>query len=99
MNEFIQDKNLQVLPGNKIIEIRQLGINRGLFLKKIIDRVDYDLSLVIGDDKTDEDMFQALIGRSSTFTVKVGPEASYAQFNLHTPSMVICLIEALNHLG
>jgi trehalose 6-phosphate synthase/phosphatase len=98
LNEFISDKNLQVLPGNKIIELRQLGIDKGIFLKKIIDRKDYDFTMAIGDDRTDEDMFKALIGRTNTYTIKVGQEASYAQFNLHTPQMVISLLEALSNL-
>ncbi|MEO6000639.1 MAG: trehalose-phosphatase [Chitinophagaceae bacterium] len=99
LDDFIQGKDLEVLPGNKIVEVRQQGINKGSFLKKVIDRADYDFTFAVGDDRTDEDMFQALINRQNTFTVKVGPEASYAKYNLHTPRMVISLLEALNHLG
>ncbi len=98
LNEYIHNRHLQVLMGNKIVEVRQSGINKGTFIKKIIAAKEYDYIFAVGDDRTDEDMFKALAKSKHTFTIKVGPEASYAHYNLHSPQMVVSLLEGLNHL-
>jgi trehalose 6-phosphate synthase/phosphatase len=98
LNEYIKNNNLQVLMGNKIIEVRLKGINKGNSIKRIIEKEKYDFIFAVGDDRTDEDMFHALIHEKNTFTIKVGPEASYAQYNLLTPQMVRSLLEGFNHL-
>jgi trehalose 6-phosphate synthase/phosphatase len=99
LNEYIRNRHLQVLMGNKIVEVRQSGINKGTSIKNVIAGEDYDFIFAVGDDRTDEDMFKALIGNDSAVTIKVGPEASYAQFNLHTPHMVVSLLDGMTHVG
>ncbi len=99
LNDYIRNRHLQVLMGNKIVEVRQSGINKGSFIKKIIEKDNYDYIFAVGDDRTDEDMFKELITTKNTFTIKVGPEASYAKYNLHTPQMVISLLQGFNHLS
>lgn len=99
LNEYIRNRHLQVLMGNKIVEVRQSGINKGVFIEKIIEKNDYDFIFAVGDDRTDEDMFKALKNKENAFTIKVGPEASYAQYNLHTPQMVVSILEGMNHLS
>jgi trehalose 6-phosphate synthase/phosphatase len=98
LNEFIRNRQLQVLMGNKIVEVRHSGVNKGSCIKKIIEAYDHDFIFAAGDDRTDEDMFKELINSKNTFTIKVGSEASYAQYNLHTPRMVVSLLEGLNYL-
>lgn len=98
LNEYIHNRHLQVLMGNKIVEVRQSGINKGTSIRNVIAKESYDFIFAIGDDKTDEDMFKALIDRENTFTIKVGSDASYAKYNLHTPQMVISLLEGLSYL-
>jgi trehalose 6-phosphate synthase/phosphatase len=98
LNDYIHNRHLQILPGNKIVEVRHSGINKGNFVKRHIQQDKYDYILTIGDDRTDEDMFYALIHTENTFTIKVGPEASYAKYNLHSPQMVVSLLEDLTHL-
>lgn len=99
LHEYIHNRNLQVLKGNKIVEVRQSGVNKGNFLKKLLAMKEYDFIFSAGDDRTDEDMFRVLIKRDNTFTIKVGPEASYAQYNLHTAPMVVALLQGMNHLS
>ena len=99
LNEYIHNRHLQVLMGNKIVEVRQSGINKGNSIKKVMSGKNYDYIFAVGDDRTDEDMFKELINRSNAFTIKVGPEASYAQFNLLTPHMVVSILESMAHIG
>jgi trehalose 6-phosphate synthase/phosphatase len=98
LNDYINKRQLQVNLGNKIVEVRSRGIDKGTAIKKILSKKDYDFVFAVGDDKTDEDMFKTLVGRDNCFTVKVGPNASYAQYNLLKPQMVVSLLEGLNHL-
>jgi trehalose 6-phosphate synthase/phosphatase len=99
LKEYIHNRHLQVLMGNKIVEVRQNGINKGVLIKKIIESEQYDFVLAVGDDRTDEDMFKVLMKSENVYTIKVGPEASYAQYNLHTPHMVVSLLQGLNCLS
>ncbi|MBO9562698.1 MAG: bifunctional alpha,alpha-trehalose-phosphate synthase (UDP-forming)/trehalose-phosphatase [Niastella sp.] len=99
LNDYIHHRNLQVLMGNKIVEVRQSGFNKGSFIKNILHQNTYDFVLTIGDDKTDEDMFKVLVNRKGSFTIKVGMDASYAQYNLHTPQMVISMLEGMSYLA
>ena len=96
---FVENRHLQVMMGKKIVELRQSGINKGSFVRKVIENEDYDYIFAAGDDRTDEDMFKALLNRDNAFTIKVGPEASYAEFNLHTPQMVLSLLQGFDHLS
>ena len=99
LNEYIHNRHLQVLPGNKIVEVRNSGIDKGTAVKKVLQKDNYDFIFAVGDDKTDEDMFKLLMDKRNCFSIKVGPDASFARFNLHTPQMVVSLLEGMNHLN
>ena len=99
LNEYIHNRHLQVLPGNKIVEVRNSGIDKGTAVKKILQRGNYDFIFAVGDDKTDEDMFKLLMDKQNCFSIKVGPDASFAKYNLHTPQMVVSLLEGMNYLS
>ncbi len=51
---------LGALEGNKVIEIKNAGINKGLAATKWIAKNTYDFILAAGDDWTDEDIFNVL---------------------------------------
>jgi trehalose 6-phosphate synthase/phosphatase len=99
LNEYIHHhRHLQVLMGNRIVEVRNGGMNKGKMVKMILEASEYDFIFAAGDDRTDEDMFRVLSQLENAFTIKVGSDASYAQYNLHTPQMVISLLEGLTHI-
>lgn len=93
--DFTTQLPLQVLQGNKVIEVRMKGINKGVAVASLLDKKTYDFILAIGDDKTDEDMFVKLVRTPGAFTIKVGNEASFAKYNLHTPAMVQSLLQSI----
>jgi trehalose 6-phosphate synthase/phosphatase len=92
------DLPLQVITGKKIIEVRWKEIDKGSAVRQLLTREAGDFILAIGDDRTDEDMFLALANSPESFTIKVGPEASHARFNVPTPQSVISLLSALAHV-
>ncbi len=87
---------LNILNGNKVIEVRIKGINKGVAAQKVIDADNYDFILCVGDDKTDEDMFKKLQSLPEAYTIKVGDEISFAKYNLHSPYLVQSLLYAIS---
>jgi trehalose 6-phosphate synthase/phosphatase len=92
-------ENLDVFSGKKIIEVKIRGINKGAAIKQLLATAAYDFILAIGDDYTDEEMFRELAAVNDSFTIKVGNDASLAQYNVYTPQMVISLLEMFGHPG
>jgi trehalose 6-phosphate synthase/phosphatase len=87
---LIRNGQLQIIDGNKVIEIRVAGIDKGVAAKKIIEETHSDFVLVVGDDKTDEDMFRSLADKA--LTIKVGPGHSIAQYSVSNPLEIIKLL-------
>ncbi|MBN1411766.1 MAG: bifunctional alpha,alpha-trehalose-phosphate synthase (UDP-forming)/trehalose-phosphatase [Spirochaetales bacterium] len=75
-----EDGCLQVLGGNKVIEIKQSGYDKGVSALKILKTMPYDFVFAMGDDRTDEELFKAL--PQDAVTVKVGMTSSYARYNI-----------------
>lgn len=87
---LIRNAQLQVIDGNKVIEIRVAGIDKGIAAKKLIEETNSEFVLVVGDDKTDEDMFRSLADRA--LTIKVGPGHSVAQYSVANQQDIIKLL-------
>jgi trehalose 6-phosphate synthase/phosphatase len=81
---------LQVLDGNKVLEVRVMGIDKGATAQKIIEHFNPDFMLCIGDDTTDEDMFRVL--REKAFTIKVGSGNTAAEYTLSSQKDVMPLL-------
>ncbi|HSB94207.1 MAG TPA: bifunctional alpha,alpha-trehalose-phosphate synthase (UDP-forming)/trehalose-phosphatase [Flavitalea sp.] len=73
-----EDRGLQLLPGNKVVEVKNIDINKGKTALQIASRRDYDFIMALGDDHTDEDIFKAL--PPSAITIKVGTHISAAKY-------------------
>jgi trehalose 6-phosphate synthase/phosphatase len=84
--------DLQVIQGDKVVEIRHAGVNKGGAVLSWIGERDYDFILGIGDDTTDEDFFRAL--PASAFSIRVGMSATHAQYNIRNSNEVINLLRA-----
>jgi trehalose 6-phosphate synthase/phosphatase len=74
------DLGLQVLQGDKVIEIKNISVNKGKAAKRWLEKGDYDFILAIGDDHTDEDTFKAM--PEDAITIKVGSSISAATYYL-----------------
>ena len=98
LSEYTRHVELQVMMGNKIVEVRVKGIGKHIAASKILINGDYDFVLAIGDDRTDEDMFELLADRENCYTIKVGDEASYAKYNLLNQQKVISLLDEISEL-
>ncbi|APS40065.1 bifunctional alpha,alpha-trehalose-phosphate synthase (UDP-forming)/trehalose-phosphatase [Salegentibacter sp. T436] len=78
LKELISNRGLSVLEGNKVLEIKSSGVNKGKASNKKLVGKDYDFIFAIGDDWTDEYMFEEL--PENSFTVKVGMKKTNARY-------------------
>ncbi|MFK7900974.1 MAG: bifunctional alpha,alpha-trehalose-phosphate synthase (UDP-forming)/trehalose-phosphatase [Cyclobacteriaceae bacterium] len=75
--------DVQVLEGNKVIEVKNAGINKGKSALRWLAKENWDFITALGDDWTDEDTFHVM--PESAFTIKVGLTASEARYNIKSP--------------
>ncbi|GGK63343.1 bifunctional alpha,alpha-trehalose-phosphate synthase (UDP-forming)/trehalose-phosphatase [Rufibacter glacialis] len=85
--------NLQVMEGDKIVEVKNVEVNKGIGTTRWLEQHPHDFILCIGDDRTDEDMFRVM--PEEAFTIKVGSERSLARFNLDNSKQVRKLLKSL----
>ncbi len=72
--------DLSVLDGHKVIEVKNMSINKGKAISNIFIGKKWDFMMVLGDDVTDEDMFE--IAPESAYTIKIGLKRTKARFNI-----------------
>ena len=85
-------EELQILDLNKAIEIISVRINKGLSISKILKN-NYDFVICIGDDISDEYMFDSLPDNS--FSIKVGNKNTNAKYHIQNPLEVRKLLKNL----
>ncbi|MBI2600155.1 bifunctional alpha,alpha-trehalose-phosphate synthase (UDP-forming)/trehalose-phosphatase [Candidatus Daviesbacteria bacterium] len=90
---FTANRNLQILHGNKVIEIKSVYINKGIASSRWFSRQDFDFILAIGDDKTDEDLFSSL--PEHAYSIKLGSFISSAKINMENYKQVLKLLSDL----
>lgn len=93
LHHLVRNANINVLDGNKVIEVRAAGIDKGIATARFVEWFPSDFIMAIGDDKTDEDTFNVLKGKA--VTVKVGYGISAAGFNVRSQRDAIRLLQGL----
>jgi len=89
--------DLQVLEGNKVVEVKNAGVNKGKAALHWLGQDEWDFILALGDDHTDEDTFKAL--PESAHTIKVGLDKSAARYNLISVEEVRGMLRAFYQKG
>ena len=85
---------VDILSGDKVVEIRTQGINKGIVATSIILAQPGPLTvLAMGDDQTDEELFAALPGYG--VSVHVGSRASRAHYRLADPTAARAFLTSL----
>ncbi|MDO8494401.1 MAG: bifunctional alpha,alpha-trehalose-phosphate synthase (UDP-forming)/trehalose-phosphatase [Deltaproteobacteria bacterium] len=94
LNSLSARHNIDVLQGNRIVEVRSAGVDKGTSGLHFINRKKYDFILSIGDDWTDEDLFRVL--PANAYSIRVGMVPSHARFHLHEPKEVLAFLQNLS---
>ena len=69
---------MEIMDGDKVIEIKNSGINKGRAALSRMGNIEYDFIIAFGDDWTDEYTFDAM--PDSAITIKVGEKRSKAKY-------------------
>ena len=93
LTSLIGNDDISVLNGNKVVEIKSSNVNKGRASVRILGEDDYDFVLAIGDDWTDEFMFQEL--PDSAVTVKVGLKKTQAKYHVESTKQVRTILKRL----
>ena len=91
LTSLIGNDDISVLNGNKVMEIKSSNVNKGRAAMRVLTQKDYDFIFAIGDDWTDEFMFQEL--PEEAVTVKVGMQKTKAKFYIESVSGVRGFLE------
>ena len=90
---FTANIDVQVVQGNKVVEVRNAGVDKGTAALHFLSKNRFDFILAVGDDWTDEDLFK--IVPPTAYSIRVGITQSYARFNLPGPTDVLELLHEL----
>lgn len=85
--------DLQVLEGSKVIEVKKSEINKGRVAMHWISEDNWDFILAIGDDWTDEDLFNVL--PKNSYSIKVGYGSTAANYSIKSSNEVRKLLKEL----
>lgn len=86
LSSIISNHNLEIMEGNKVIEVKNGGINKGTAAQYVIKDEEFDDIVAIGDDWTDEYMFKGL--PNDAVTIKVGLANTHANYKLESVTAV-----------
>ncbi|WOL06547.1 putative alpha,alpha-trehalose-phosphate synthase [Canna indica] len=108
LESVLANEPVVVKRGQHIVEVKPQGVSKGLVVEKLIGTLNKrgkppDLVLCIGDDRSDEDMFESINAASSNlfpsapeiFACTVGQKPSKAKYYVEDTSEVIRLLDAI----
>lgn len=90
---MVADNGLQLMPGNKVLEFKNIEVNKGKAALNWMHDNHPGFILALGDDHTDEDIFKAI--PEDAYTIKVGSNISAARYYLRNPTEVRSLLKHL----
>ncbi len=80
LTAVLSNMPLEVLQGDKAIEVRLGGVHKGVVVKQLLAEHPAATIVAMGDDRTDEDMFAAL--PAGGYSIHIGPQTTRASCSL-----------------
>ncbi|MCF8226130.1 MAG: bifunctional alpha,alpha-trehalose-phosphate synthase (UDP-forming)/trehalose-phosphatase [Bacteroidales bacterium] len=87
--------NLEIMDGDKVLEIKYSGINKGRAALQKMGQTDYDFIFAIGDDWTDEYTFESMPEKA--YTIKVGAKTTEAKYYIEGVEKVRELLKCFHN--
>lgn len=96
---YVANTSLHILQGHKVVEVKPSSVSKGRAAQPWIHaKKKYDFIFAVGDDVTDEALFEVV--PEDQWTVKVGlPETSQAKYYVSSSQDVRELLQALIESG
>ncbi|KAL8140317.1 hypothetical protein V2J09_006338 [Rumex salicifolius] len=109
LESVLLNEAVTVKSGQYIVEVKPQGVSKGLVAQKIFTRMaqvgkQADFVLCIGDDRSDEDMFEVICSsmnsgilspKTLVYACTVGQKPSKAKYYLDDTTEVIIMLEAI----
>ncbi|KAM0882206.1 hypothetical protein ACQ4PT_032482 [Festuca glaucescens] len=109
LESVLANEPVSVKSGQHIVEVKPQGVNKGFVAEKILSMLtenkrQADFVLCIGDDRSDEDMFEGIADimkrsivdpETSLYACTVGQKPSKAKYYLDDTNDVLNMLEAL----
>ncbi|KAK9669409.1 hypothetical protein RND81_13G127700 [Saponaria officinalis] len=109
LENVLANEPVVVSRGHNIVEVKPRGVSKGLVTEEALSELTRngkppDFLLCIGDDRSDEDMFESILSKASCpswpvspeiFACTVGQKPSKAKYYLNDTTDVMKLIEGL----
>jgi trehalose 6-phosphate synthase/phosphatase len=86
LTTMVANHNLEIMEGNKVVEVKTGGINKGVAANRYLLNKKFDYIMAMGDDWTDEYLFKEL--PPEAVTIKVGIKHTNASYKLETVDSV-----------
>lgn len=93
LRHLTSNLDLGILEGSKVVEIKNTGINKGRAVLRWLKSQRWDFIFAIGDDWTDEDIFNAL--PRAAYSIKVGIGITEARYCVEDPLAVRNLLKKI----
>jgi trehalose 6-phosphate synthase/phosphatase len=96
---YVANTSLHILQGHKVVEVKPSSVSKGRAAQPWIHaKKKYDFIIAVGDDVTDEALFEVV--PEDQWTVKVGiPETSQAKYYVSNSQEVRELLQTLKESG
>lgn len=94
LRDLTANLNLEILEATRLIEVKTAGINKGKVAADILEEEKRDFVLGIGDDWTDEYLFEVL--PSDSYSIRVGFYNTRACYNVGEVNEIRNLIKLLS---
>ena len=89
----VNEYDVDVHQGNKIIELKPVGVSKRIAVQALLGEYDASFVLVAGDDYTDEDMFE--VSPHESYTIKVGPGETAANYRVSNVAAMVRVLEKI----
>lgn len=94
LHQALANLPVEVLAGHKVIEVRAQGVNKGTLARHLgKEWVPSDFVLALGDDETDEDLFEQL--PPAAWSARVGRTSAHARYLVEDSARVLDLLRRL----
>ena len=94
LRDLVSNLNLEIMDGDKVIEVKNSGINKGRAASFELAKGEFDFVMAIGDDWTDEYTFGAM--PDNAYTIKVGTKNTRANYYIDSVESVRKLLSELD---
>lgn len=93
LSSVVNDLGLAVMDGNKVIEVKAANVDKGRAAHRWMCHEDLEFILSVGDDRTDEDVFDA--APDGAWTIKVGRGSTHASYSVRGVRDVRALLHSI----